>query len=882
MRSDLLKVAGLVLVLAVASGCAASRAFSRAERAARAGDWDAAVNYYNLAAQKDPQSAEYKIALERAQLTASRGHLETAKQLEEKGDLDGAVREYRKAAEFDTSNRHAAAKAAELEQKVRDKIEAARPKPQYEQLKERAKQTSPEPALNPASKQPLKFTFAQGVQQKQILDFIGQSSGINVMYEDTFKDNPTKSSTDLDGVTLEQALNLVLSTNNLFYKILNPKTILIIPDTQQNRNKYEDTVIQTFYLSHGDATEILGILNAVLAGQQGQNQNRPLMQINKSLNAINVRGTAAAVSMAGQLIDRNDKARAEIVVDVEILEVNRTRVKQYGLNLSNYQIGMQFSPEAPPSGTTTSSSTTGAASTSTSSGTFNLNSVVHGINTTDFYLAIPSAVVKFLESDSQTKLIAKPSLRGAEGKKLSAHLGDDIPVPSTTFQPLVGGGSAINPMTSFNYRQVGVNVDVTPRVTFDGDVLLELEVESSTKGSDVNVAGQNLPSFGSRKVTSTMRLRDGESNLIAGLLRDDERKSLAGVPGGIHLPLVKQLFSANESQVSQTDIVMLLTPHIIRTQGLTEKDLQPIYIGTMQNPSLTGNAPAIGAVPEPVAATQPVATQPAAPISTLPYGAPGSAPVGGAPVGRPTAQGTPVIPPGSSPIPGTVMVPPQQPAPQAAQPQSPPAQAQPVQAQPVATPPAAAAQAPTPAPAGAQVPPASAPVTPTTAAGRGATTAASGAKPAAATTAGGATATAAPSGTAQVLLSPPSAEFKVGQGPYPVAISISNISRVTTLSLTMTYNPAVVKIRSIQEGSFMRQGVPNAAFAHQEDNAAGRVDITISRAGDTVGATGSGTIAAVVFEAAAAGQANFKLTGVANGPGGPIKLEFSPAAVTVK
>jgi general secretion pathway protein D len=871
LRADLLKAAALVLVVASLAACGAGKAFKLADQAARVGDWDTAVRHYEQAVEADPNSAEYKIALERARLAASRDHLTKANEFEAKGDIEGAITEYRRVTDFDPANRRAAAKVSALEQTLRDRIEAARPKPQIEQMKERVRQAASETKLDPTSRKPLDMKFAAGLPVKQILEFLAGASGINVLFEGTFNESTaiSKSAIDLGGVTLEQALQLVMTSNTLFYKVMNSKTILVIPDQGTNRSKYEDQVIKTIPLSHADPKELLGILNTILGTQVAQGTSRPLMQINPTANSITIRGSASMVAIAERVIENNDKPRAEVVIDIEILEVNRTRVKQYGLSLSNYQIGLGFSPDAPPGGGTASGGTTGGAAGGTATvattGFTNLNTLVHGVSTTDFYVALPSAVIKFLESDSKTKLVAKPSLRGAEGTKLTANLGDEIPVPSTSFMPLVAGGTAMNPMTSFTYKQVGVNVAVTPRVTYDGDIILDLEVESSTKGSDVNIGGQNLPAFGSRKVVTRMRLRDGESNLLAGLLRDDERKSLTGFPGGIHVPVIKQLFSANDEQISQTDIVMLLTPHIIRTQALTERNLQEIYIGTAQNPVLGGTPPMIGQPTEPdrvEAFPAGVAPPVAAPITTQPYGTQGAALVGGAPLGRPTAAGTPVVPPGASPIPGAVMMPPAQaaaattmpPAPAPPPVTAPPAQAGP----PVATPPAA--QAVPPAGAGTPPPPATPPaVTPY----------GLPAAPLAVT-------------PAQVTITVPAAEWRVGQGPYTLTLSALNMTRAATVTLTLTYNPAALKLRALQEGSFMRTGVPNTAFAQQADNAAGRIDITISRTGDVIGATGSGTLAAVVFDAVAPGTVNFRVSGTANGPGGSIPLQFTPATVTVK
>jgi type II secretory pathway component GspD/PulD (secretin) len=824
-----LKAVVLVVVVAAAAGCTASRAFSRGERAARAGDWDLAVSYYSKALQASPNSAEYRIALERAQVSASRVHLERAAEAEKAGDLETAIREYTKAAEFDPANRQAAARASELDKTLRDRIEAARPRPAIEQMKQRARQATAEPILNPASRDPLEVKFVN-TNVKDILNFIATASGINILYDRDVQDR--QFTVDLHGISLEAALNQILNANQMFYKVLNERTIMVIPDNATKRQAYEEQVIRTFYISNAEIAEIQTLLNGIIA-LPGM-ANRPSIQVHKSANSITIRGSAALVAIAEKVIEANDKPRAEVVVDIEILEVNRTRVKQYGLNLSNYSISGMFSPERAPSTGTGGGSTTPM---------FNANTISKGINTSDFYLSVPSAVVRFLESDAQSKLIAKPSLRGAEGKKLTANLGDEIPVPSTTYTPLMTGGTAINPMTSYNYRNVGLNLEVTPRVTYDGDIILELMVESSTRGGDVNVAGQNLPSFGTRKVTTTMRLRDGESNLLAGLLRDEDRKALNGFPGAIHVPILKDLFSNNDSTISQTDIVMLLTPRIIRSHGLTDADLAPIYIGTATNPSLGGPPPLIA--PGSPAADAP-AIQPAAP--TQPYGAPGAALTPGVPLGAPTPQGVPVLPPGSSPIPGTVLQPLPKPADPAA---AAPAPSQPPTQPALAPVPALAPPAAPPAAAAPNVPPAA----------RGATT------------------TPLPAATISLTAG---TEFRVGPTPYTVPISVSNINRVTTVSLSITYNPAALRVRTVSEGSFMRQGNVQVAFAQQVDPAAGRVDLTLTRTSDTVGASGSGILAALVFEAVAPGSATLSPSGVASGPGGSVPVAFQPVTITVR
>jgi len=775
MRHSHATIAAFVVLAIVAAGCAARSAYSKGDTAARAGDWDAAVEQYRKALQEDPQNVQYRISYERANLSAAGIHIDAARLAEARGQLDQALMEFRRASEYDPANRAIAGKVLDLERKLRDQIEQSRPRPSAQQLRQAARAGQAAPLFNFNSVvQPIRF---QQASLRDIFNFIGEATGINITYDSTYQDRVYTVSQE--GVTLEQALQQIVAANALFYKVMNPKTIMIIPDNAQKRAQYEEQVIVSFPLSYVDSQELAQTINQVIrpVGQA----LAPAVTSNKSTNTVTIRATTSMMAIIERMIETLDKPRAEIVVDVQILEVSRNRAQQYGLDLGTYAINAVFSPEVDPriagGGGTTENGTT------LNPRPFNLNTVSRGISTSDFYLAVPSAVVRFLETDSETKVIAKPQLRGAEGSDLKLNLGEDIPVPSTTFTPLAQGGANFNPLTSFTYRPVGVTVQMTPRVSIEGDIQIKLMIESSNLGAGITIAGQELPSFGSRRVETDLRLREGESTLLAGLLQEQQRRQLSGIPWVMHLPVIKQLFSANDNSIQQSDVVMLLTPRIVRSREFTANDLGPIYIGTQSNLGLSGPPPLIGANPEPGQAGA------AAP----------------APAGQSLAP-PPVAPP-AVPAPA-----PQQPAP----------------------------PVPNPNALGAPVP--------------GPTSVAAG----------------------QVVVSVPGPEFRVGGGPYLVPISITNASQLSGVTLTVTYNPAVIRLVNVQEGSFMRAGGVNASFTQQPDPVAGRVDIAVVRRGDITGVAGTGLLAGLLFEPVAPGAANLNVTGSASGPNGsPVNLQFS-------
>jgi general secretion pathway protein D len=842
----------LATLAALGSGCTAGRAYRQGQEFARTGDWDAAVTHFTKAVQEDPDNAAYKISLERAMQSAARDHISRARELELKDQLDGALIEYKKAIEMDATNRLAESRAAELERIIRDRIEKSRPKPPIDALRQQARAAGQQPLLNPANRDPLRITFNNS-SLRDVLMTLGEMSGITVQFDrQYFTDTPV--TVRLDGVTIEQALQQVLSANGHFYKVLNQNTIIVAQDNAQAHAKYDDLVVRVFFLSHSDPTEISQIINTVMRIPTAA---QPALFPNKTANTITVRGTAAMVEVIDKLIHANDKPRAEVVIDVQILEVNKNRTKEFGLNLSNYALGLTFSPEvAPPN-------SGNPPIPPTAPPPFNLNTISQGISTADFYLTVPTAAVRFLENDTRTKQIAKPQLRGAEGQEMTLNLGEEIPVISTVFGAAVSGGFASIPQSSFNYRPVGVNIAMTPRVTYEGEIILDLTVESSNLGPSISVAGQDVPSFGSRKVKTKLRLREGESNLLAGLLRDDQRKSLTGFPGAIHVPVLRSLFGSTSDTINQTDIVMLLTPHIVRTHQLTAEDLAPIYIGTQQNVGLSGPPPLIAPAPnEEPAAPAPVA---AAPTSTIP-GAPPPGPA------RPPVAAAPGVPPTNAPVPpGTSAVPnfPPPPPPPVVNP------AAPVPAGPPAAPPPPATAAPATTAPGTTVVPSpvdpNAPVAPPTGPPRDVTQTAPNAPPGSPV---------APS-TQVIVTAPP--EMRVASGPSTVPLSVNNASRLSAMTLTVTFNPNVLRVRTVQEGTFMRQGGVTASFTPRIDAVAGRVDIVITRSGDQAGASGTGLLAALMFDAVGTGNSTITVSGVASSPeGSPVALQFTPVAVTVR
>ena len=421
------------------------------------------------------------------------------------------------------------------------------------------------PMLEPSSTKPIDVTFPPDTSIKKIYAALGAAAGINVIYDPQLKDD--RFSLELRGMTFQKALETTMRQAGHFYKVIDEHTILIAQDTQQNRKEYEDLVIRTFFLSNGDVKDVSQMVRSILDLRR--------LAVIPQLNAIVIRDTADKVAVAERLIDVNDKAKAEVVVDVELLQINTQQVIDLGAQYSR-----QISATVVP----------GAAGGATAAATSLPWNAIKALGINDFMFSVPAITFNFIKDNTDAELLAKPQLRIAEGEKAQLVIGDRIPIPVTTINTQQAiGGTGVIPITSFQYQDVGIKIDMEPRVHHNKEVSLKLTIEVSQLNGSVPAAdGTSQPIIGTRTITSTIRLKDGETNFLAGLIRKDITKTKTSIPFLGDLPLIGQLFTNVNNTDKRTDVFLTLTPHIIRAPQITEEDLVPIWVGTENNVSFSG------------------------------------------------------------------------------------------------------------------------------------------------------------------------------------------------------------------------------------------------------------------------------------------------------
>lgn len=638
----LVALAVLVALSAGSAGCAGRWSYRQGRAAMERGDWDVAVARLTRALEKNPRNIAYKIALENARVQASRAHYAEARKHLAAQDLAKAADELEIASKYDPSNKAAIDDLEIVRGRVDKLAREARERENLDAVRARAQARLPVAVLSARSTVPIALRWADQSLEK-LYETIGKLAGVNILFDADFRDK--KVTVNLTGVSFQEALDQISFVHRLFYKVLDPNTLIIVPDTPAKRRSYEDALLRTFYLTNADVKEVEPIVKATVGANLKATSNA-------SLNAITVVGTVDELAVAERIIELNDKPRGEVMAEVQILEINRTSLKRYGLELSNYEGQVTFSPFG--------------SSGEVANGFTNLRAhLLSSFNQSDWVVTIPSSLfARFLQTESTVKIIANPRLRAAEGKPTSLRIGTEVPIPVTTFTATSPGTTTFAPATNFQYRNVGVNLKLTPRVTPAGEIALEINAEFSLLGENQNVGtGQNpliVPTFLTRNVDGVLRLRDGETSLIGGLLQARDTGSFRGALGLQSVPILNKIFTSTQKQVEDSEIVISITPHIVRGPKLVDEDLESMLVGTAERFRVTRpllpSEPLPPASPAPGGSGTPVAS-PTPPVSAPPAGLarPGapepSLPRPGAPSGPgPEPLASPVGPPLSTPV----------------------------------------------------------------------------------------------------------------------------------------------------------------------------------------------------------------------------------------
>jgi general secretion pathway protein D len=541
--------AGALALFMFSAGCAASGALRTARRAEIQQDYDRAVVEYSRALTSDPDNTDARSGLERAKVRAALDHYARGRQLAAAGKLGDALAEYQLAAEMNPAATEIQSELQTTQNQLRAQVAVDHGgKTELESLIDRTRGLAPLGLeMPPTAPLPDSLVFRNASSQN-VITALAQFANVNVIFDPAFRS--ATISLDLRGQTFPQALTAIAATTQTFFRVTAPGTITVIPDTPAKRREYEEEAVRTFYLSSADPKETMDLLRIVIDARQ--------IGTMTATNAITLRDTPERIAAAGKLIDAIDKARPEVVVDTELLEVNRTRLNEFGLQLASAG----------------SPGINGVADANKASLSLN---TLKNLSQSDILLsAVPALYYRLLKSDTNTRVLANPHIRATAGLAAQARFGERVPVPVTTFSPIAAGGVAQQPITSYNYENIGVNIDITPRIHMDNSVTLGMKI-SVTSISGTGFGG--LPTFGNREITTQIRLKDGETNMLAGLIRDDERRVAEGLPGISDLPLVGRLFAHSRNEREQTDVILMLTPHIVRVLELKEEDLRPFMIG---------------------------------------------------------------------------------------------------------------------------------------------------------------------------------------------------------------------------------------------------------------------------------------------------------------
>jgi general secretion pathway protein D len=631
-------------------------------------DFDGALALYEQALATDPRDAAYTLLTQRARFFASQLHVDLGQKLREKGDLEGALREFTLGMQKDPSSAISIQEWKRTQEMLdRNKKPGAKSDnksltPQEVAVKdtdERISTLAAPPELKPGNKR-IPYLKINNQPPKVLFETVGKNLGINVVFDPQFGQQAGGAgknfNVELSNATPEAALDYVSVLTKAFWKPLNENSIFVTDDNVTKRREYTDEVAKVFYIKNATSVqefqEIATAIRSVTDLRRVYTYNAQKMLL--------IRGEADSVALAEKLIRDMDKPKAEVVVDIMVMEVNSTRTRQLAATIANgttpgINIPVGFTPRSSLAGTTTT--TTGGTTTTTTSNAIGVGNIGK-LNLSDFSTSLPGAYLNAVAGDSTTRILQTPQVRASDGQKVTLKIGEKVPIASGSFGSTVGAvaSAGFSPVvnTQFTFTDVGIILDVTPQVHGTDEVTLKMAVEVSTIDSYKDVGGVSQPVIGQRKSETELRLREGEINILGGLTNSQDNKSVSGIPGLINIPVLNKFFGTENVSKTQQDLMIAIIPHIVRTPTYTLDNMRAISVGTdtvvklshraaadAENPDVTPEVPAVirPALPVPLA-PQPAGTKPAvvppqppvdldAPVVSFQPGGEVQAPLGG-------------------------------------------------------------------------------------------------------------------------------------------------------------------------------------------------------------------------------------------------------------
>jgi general secretion pathway protein D len=614
-------------------------------------DWDGALDFYNKALAEDPDDPGYQLEVHRARFQAAEAHIAQGLKMRKDGSLAAALLEFQRAYGIDPSSSVAEQEIKTTSQMIeREKKKGADSDTRGLTPSQLAKRNSeqkidsmlPVPELRALNSQPVNLKM-NNQPTKVLFETVGKLAGINVLFDSEFKET-NKQSIELTGATLHEALDYLAVITKTFWKPLSANTIFVTQDNTTKRRDYEEQVMRVFYLTNVTTPqELQEIVTAVRSVADIQR-----LFVYNAQNAIIARGEADRIALAEKIIHDLDKPKSEVVVDVLVLQVSSDMTRTLGAALSSLSLPVNFTPRTsistPSSSTstaaststvnsnTTATNTTGTAATTSSTSSIPL-AYIGKVNTEDFSTVLPSGMLQAVLSDSGTRVLQSPEIRSVDNQKATLKVGQKEPIASGSFQPGIGG-VGINPLvnTQFTFIDVGVNVDLTPKVHENGEISMHVEVEISSVVGNVNLGGIQQPIISQEKVIHDIRMKDNEVNLLGGLRQSQDSTTLSGIPGLSSIPVIKWLFSSKTVNKTSQELLIALIPHIVRRPDYTEEEMRGIAVGNATVVKLNYSHPQADGEPAPKGAVPPAAG---------PAGVPGMMP--------PAAPAPPVTPPVSAP-----------------------------------------------------------------------------------------------------------------------------------------------------------------------------------------------------------------------------------------